>query len=98
MRTDIKIVYHLGAPYTDNEQVTWSLRKDAALLSEKGVFLRRPRVYRPLIAEMVQELQGEKPSVTDQENLLNSIIGKEKIKRLIMTNGAFLGVPGWRVL
>ena len=95
MRTDINIVYHLGAPYTDNEQVTWSLRKDAALLSEQKVFLRRPKLYRPLIAEMVQELQGEKPSVVDQENLLNSIIGKEKIKRLIMSNSSFLGVPAW---
>ncbi|WP_457645718.1 hypothetical protein [Profundibacter sp.] len=95
MRTDINIVYHLGAPFTDNEQVTWSLRKDAVLLSEKNVYLRRPRLYRPLIAEMVQELQGEKPSVTDQENLLNSIIGKEKVKRLIMTNPSFLGVPAW---
>lgn len=95
MRTDIEIVYHLGAPYTDNEQVTWSLRKDAVLLSEKNVYLRRPKLYRPLIAEMIQELQGEKPSVIDQENLLNAIVGKEKVKRLIMTNPSFLGVPAW---
>lgn len=95
MRTDIQIVYHLGAPYTDNDQVTWSLRKDASLLAEKGVFLRRPRKYRSLVAEMVKELQGEKPSVVDQENLLNSIIGSEKINRLIMSNGGFLGVPAW---
>ncbi len=95
MRTDINIVYHLGAPYTDNEQVTWSLRKDAALLAEQKVYLRRPRLYRPLISKMVQELQGEKPSVADQEYLLNSIIGKEKIKRLFMSNSNFLGIPAW---
>jgi len=95
MRTDIEIVYHLGAPYTDNEQVTWSLRKDAALLAEKRIYLRRPRLYRPLLAEMVQELQGDKPSIVDQENLLNSIIGRENFKRLIMTNSNFMGVPAW---
>jgi len=95
MRTDIQIVYHLGAPYTDNEQVTWSLRKDAPLLSEKGIFLRRPRKYRAHVTEMVKELQGEKPSVVDQENLLNSIIGNEQINRLIMSNSGFLGVPAW---
>jgi len=95
MRTDIKIVYHLGAPYTDNEQVTWSLRKDVALLAEKKIFLRRPKQYRSKIAEMVQELQGEKASVTDQENLLNSIVRNTIIQRLIMTNSSFLGVPAW---
>lgn len=95
MRTDINIVYHLGAPHTDNEQITWSLRKNADLLTEKGVMMRRPREYRPLLKEMILELKGEEPSVVDQEKLLTSIVKNQEVDRLVMSDTRFLGVPAW---
>jgi len=95
MRTDIKTVYHLGAPNTDHEKLTWSLRKDSVLLAENGVMLRRPKHYRSLLAKMIEELQGEMPSPEKQETLLNAIIRDQKVDRLIMTNSRFLGVPAW---
>lgn len=95
MRTDINIVYHLGAPHTDKDQITWSLRKDATMLAEKGIMLRRPKEYRPLIKEMILELKGEDPSIIDQEGLLASIVRNQPVDRLIMSDGRFLGVPAW---
>lgn len=95
MRTDINIVYHLGAPHTDNEQITWSLRKDAQMLTDKGVMLRRPKEYRPQLKEMILELKGDEPSVVDQEKLLASIIRNQQVDRLIMSDTRFLGVPAW---
>lgn len=95
MRTDINIVYHLGAPHTDNEQITWSLRKDAQMLTEKGVMLRRPKEYRPQLKEMILELKGEEPSAADQERLLASIVRNQQVDRLIMSDSRFLGVPAW---
>lgn len=95
MRTDINIVYHLGAPHTDNDQITWSLRKDAGMLAEKGIMMRRPREYRPLIKEMILELKGEEPSIVDQEGLLSAIIKNQQVDRLIMSDSRFLGVPAW---
>ncbi|PHQ97906.1 MAG: hypothetical protein COB39_09655 [Marinosulfonomonas sp.] len=95
MRTDINIVYHLGAPHTDNELITWSLRKDAALLAENGVMIRRPKEYRPLLSGMIAELKGDQPSIVDQEALLGSIIKNQEVDRLIMSNSKFLGVPSW---
>lgn len=95
MRTDINIVYHLGAPHTDNDQITWSLRKDAKLLAEKGVMLRRPKEYRPLLKNMILELKGEDPSIVDQENLLSAIVKNQQVDRLIMSDPRFLGVPAW---
>ena len=95
MRTDINIVYHLGAPHTDNDQITWSLRKDAQLLTDKGVMLRRPKEYRPQLKEMIVELKGDEPSVADQEKLLASIVRNQPVDRLIMSDARFLGVPAW---
>lgn len=95
MRTDINIVYHLGAPHTDNDQLTRSLRKDSDLLAKNATMLRRPKEYRPLIKEMVIELEGEMPSVVDQETLLASIIKDQHVDRLIMSDSQYLGVPAW---
>ena len=95
MRTDINIVYHLGAPHTDNEQVTWSLRKDSKLLAENGIMLRRPKEYRHLLSAMIFELEGEMPSIVDQETLLASIVKDQKVDRLIMSNNQFIGMLAW---
>ena len=95
MNTDIAIIYHIGAPFTDNEQLTWSLRQDSTIMLDNGVMIRRPKEYRPRIKEMLAELQGVYPSVVDQENLLNSIVKKQKIKRLILTDTTFMGSAVW---
>lgn len=95
MRTDINIVYHLGAPFTDNDQVTWSLRKDSQLLADKGVLLRRPIAYRQLLKDMILELKGEDPSIVDQETLLAGLLRNDEAGRVIMSDPRFLGVPAW---
>jgi len=95
MSTDINIVYHLGAPNTDNEQVTWSLRKDANLLTDMGIMIRRPKGYRAALAKMIGELDGDRPSAADQEELMSSIIRGGDVKRLIMSNSNFMGIPSW---
>ncbi|MGR3342690.1 MAG: hypothetical protein ACU0DI_05615 [Paracoccaceae bacterium] len=95
MQTHITMAYHLGAPHTDNDQLTWSLRKDSRLLSDHGVMLRRPREYRNLISGMISKLDGQKASLEGQELLLATIVKQQKISRLIFSNSKYLGVPSW---
>ena len=95
INTDITIVYHLGAPKTDDEQITRSLRKDAPLLAENGVLLPWPKDYRPLIGDMIKELKGDEPTDEEQESLFNSIVRGQKIDRLILSNSKFMGMPTW---
>jgi len=95
MNHNVSVIYHLGAPHTDNEQVTWSLRKDTQLLADNGVLLRRPKEYRPLLSDMLAELKGEAPSIVDQEVLMRAIIKNQQVDRLIMSNSKFMGSPIW---
>lgn len=44
---------------------------------------------------MILELEGDEPSIVDQEGLLSSIIRNQQIDRLIMSDSRFLGVPAW---
>ncbi|WP_456387873.1 hypothetical protein [Profundibacter sp.] len=95
MNNETSIIYHLGAPHTDNDQITWSLRRDTELLADIGTMIRKPKEYRKLIKDMILELEGDEPSIVDQEGLLSSIIRNQQVDRLIMSDSRFLGVPAW---
>lgn len=95
MAKKVTIVYHLGAPHTDDDQLTWSLRKDADLLLEHGTLLRRPGKYRKLIKGMRHKLEGRIADAREQDSLLSSLVGKHDIKRLILSDSGILGVPSW---
>ncbi len=88
------IVYHIGAPYTDSDQLIWSLRKDTRLLEEKGVLLRRPRVFRQFISQLVQRLDGAEASDEDQQALMHAIVRDLDISRLILSDSSYMGDPG----
>ena len=95
INTDTTIVYHLGAPNTDEEQITRSMRSNIKLLAENGVLKPWPKDYRPLINELVKELEGDEPTVEEQETLFNVITRGQDLKRVILSNPKFLGVPNW---
>ncbi len=90
-----EIAFHLGAPHTDNGQLTWSLRKDTKLLHENGVLARRPGTYRKLLNEKVKELDGCQASPAEQDELLSSIVKDQPVNRLILSNSKFMGIPAW---
>lgn len=93
--TNITIALHLGAPQTDEDQLTWSLRKDSVLLKEKGVMIRRPGTYRRLINDALNEISGKSAKLEIQQNLMSTIIKDQKVDRLIISNSHFMGVPSW---
>ncbi len=95
MRTDIAIIYHLGAPQTDNEQLIWSLRKDMDLLGENGVVVPRPREYRRHISDAVAKGLENKFSQDDRELLLSTLTNQGPAGRLYLSGAKFLGVPTW---
>lgn len=95
MNTDISLIYHLGAPYTDNDHMTWSIRKDNELMAQHGVMMRRPKEYRPHIKKMLGELKGEEPSIVDQENLMAALVRNQPVDRYIMSDNSYLGSPVW---
>ena len=95
MQTETTIAFHLGAPQTDNEQLTLSIRKDKELMSKHSVLMRRPKEFRGQFSIMLAELDGNQPTVSERDGLLATLLGGAEVKRLIMSNPAFMGVPAW---
>lgn len=92
---DITLAFHIGAPFTDNGQLTWSLRKDAQRLLERGVLIRRPGTYMQAVNQLLRK--QDQQTVTDQEReaLLSGLVKEQPVSRIILTNSGFLGVPAW---
>ncbi|MDJ0826714.1 MAG: hypothetical protein QNJ16_14530 [Rhodobacter sp.] len=93
MPKDPEIVFHIGAPHPDFDQLTWSLRKDTDVLADHGVLLRRPSGYRATVDATLDKLAGGPATEQDQQALLNGILRNYPAKRLILSNSAFLGEP-----
>lgn len=92
---DITIALHIGAPNTDNGQLTWSLRKDAEALLEQGVMIRRPGTYLKALQQLLRKQEQEFVTEEERERFLGNIVKDQSVSRIILTNSGFLGVPGW---
>lgn len=92
---DITIAFHIGAPNTDNGQLTWSLRKDAAQLLEQGVMIRRPGTYLKAVTDLLRKQEQEFVTGQEREALLAKLVKDNDVSRLILTSSSFLGAPGW---
>lgn len=75
--------------------MTWSLRGDTKTLVDHQIMLRRPKQYRQLISKCLADHQGLAAPIETQDELLTSIIRKQQVKRLILSNSKFLGSPSW---
>ncbi|MBY6056806.1 hypothetical protein [Leisingera daeponensis] len=92
---DISLAFHVGAPNTDNGQLTWSLRKDAQPLLERGVMIRRPGTYMSALNQLLRKQDHEFVTEQEREVLLAGLVKDQAVSRIILTNSSFLGVPGW---
>ncbi|WP_264212794.1 hypothetical protein [Leisingera thetidis] len=92
---DITLAFHIGAPNTDNGQLTWSLRKDALPLLERGVMIRRPGTYMKAINQLLRKQEQELAGDQERGALLSGMVKDQDVSRIILTNSGFLGVPGW---
>lgn len=95
MHRSMTIAFHVGAPHTDEDQLTWSLRKDVRVLSDNKVLLRRPNTYRKFVKGMIRKLDGYPADPVEEEYFLSKIVKGQNIDRLILSDPSLLGAPAW---
>ncbi|NCO87062.1 MAG: hypothetical protein GW886_10590 [Rhodobacterales bacterium] len=91
----MNIAFHLGALCTDDERLHRALLKDAEQLALAGISVPWPSRYRRLLRETVGNLAGAAPSPDTREILLDAIIEDHSAKRLVLSDPAFLSLPGY---
>ncbi len=82
----MQVVFHLGAPCTDQGLLLQSLGKNRARLAEDGILAPSIARYRPLLRDTLRALKGQTASRDIQEALLDAIIDEMPADRLIFSD------------
>lgn len=91
----MRIAYHLGVHCTDDERLVKTLLRNAAALSDQGIEVPDPAVYRGLIRDTAIQLKGQPASAETQGVLLNQILQGAVADRMVLSWENFLSFPAW---
>jgi hypothetical protein len=91
----MRIVYHLGAHFTDEERLLRCLLKNRDLLAQHGIVVPAPKRYRTLLRETATKLRGQPAAVDAQALILEQIMEEDRANRLILSWESFLSLPNY---
>lgn len=91
----MRIVYHLGAHFTDEERLLKCLLKNRGLLSQHAVAVPGPKSYRILLRDTIMSLKGQPASEDTQAAILDQILDNDHAERLILSWDGFLSLLPW---
>ncbi len=80
-----RISFHLGALCTDDDLLISSLRRNNKVLHEHAVVVPKPVVYRPLIREVLERLNGAPANQDTQDVLFEHITKSEDDERIVLS-------------
>ena len=86
----MQVVFHLGAPCTDADQLITSLQKNRLRLAQAGVAVPPPSRYRAVIRDTARALEGRAAGEEVQEALLEAILDDVSVDRLILSDPRFI--------
>ena len=91
----MRIVYHLGAHFTDDERLLRCLLKNRDLLAQHDIVVPGPNRYRRLLRETATKLKGKSATVDEQALILEQIMEEDRADRLILSWESFLSLPNY---
>ncbi len=86
----MQVVYHLGAPCTDGDQLILSLLKNRLRLAQAGIAVPPPGRYRAVIRDTARALKGRPAGDEVQDALLDAILDDAEVDRLILSDPRFV--------
>lgn len=91
----MRIIYHLGAHFTDEERLLRCLLKNRDLLAQHNIVVPGPKRYRTLLRETAIKLKGQAATVDAQALILEQIMEEDMADRLILSWESFLSLPNY---
>ena len=91
----MRIVYHLGAHFTDDERLLRCLLKNRDALAQHDIVVPGPKRYRTLLRETATKLKGQAASIDDQALILEQIMEEDRASRLVLSWDSFLSLPNY---
>lgn len=87
----MQVVFHLGAPCTDDDLLLQTLIRNRELLLREGVAVPPPGRYRAVVRDTSRALKGRPANLEVQDALLDAILDDaDRIDRLILSDPRFI--------
>lgn len=93
----MEIAFHLGAHYTDQDQLVRCLMRNRAPLLEQGIAVPGPARYRQQLRQLGFEMREHATSEETQEALLDGILDEDHVRRVVFSSDNFLSMAKWAV-
>jgi hypothetical protein len=93
----MRIVYHLGAHFTDEERLLKCLLKNRDVLAQHNIVVPGPKRYRALLRETAIALKGQAATRDSQALILEQIMEEDQADRLILSWDTLYPAAGERV-
>lgn len=91
----MRIVYHLGALFTDEERLLRCLLRNKDLLARHSIAVPPSKRYRTLLRETAIRLKGGSATIDEQALILEQIMEEDRADRLILSWECFMSLPNW---
>lgn len=89
------IAIYIGSPFTNGEQIAWSLRKDAQQLDNQGLLIRRPGTYQKQVKAARNGLLKGEISEEQRNLMLHQVIGDHQASRIVLSDNSYIGEGAW---
>ena len=89
----MKIVFHAGAHFTEEDRLFKTLLRNKEDLAPRGVNVPGPGRYRPLLRDFLIALESSRPSPDARDVMLDAILDDAKADRIILSHPHLFGAP-----
>ncbi len=87
----MQVVFHLGAPCTDDDLLLQTLMRNRDVLWSEGVAVPPPGRFRAVVRDTARTLKGRPASEEVQDALLDAIVDESSsVDRLILSDPRFI--------
>ncbi|MGI3187270.1 hypothetical protein [Nioella aestuarii] len=88
----MQVVFHIGAPCTDDDRLIRSLLKNRESLAKQGIAVPTPALYRDVLKDTLRALDGAPAPEELQRNILDSAKIPEGTERIIFSDPRMVSI------
>lgn len=88
----MQVVFHMGAPCTDDDRLIRSLLKNREPLAKQGIAVPTPALYRDVLKDTLRALDGAPAPAELQRNILTSAKIPEGTERIIFSDPRMVSI------
>lgn len=89
----MQVVFHIGAPCTDDDRLIKSLLRNREVLGREGIIVPTPAQYRDVLKDTMRALDGAAAPQEMQDNMLEAAQIPDGADRVVFSDAKMVAIP-----